>query len=56
MRSGVEKYWIVNPFSEEINVYWFKDREIEKVRPLSREKEQRRLLFRVWAWRSMSFG
>lgn len=32
MRSGVEEYWIVNPFSEEINVYWFKDREIEKIK------------------------
>ena len=30
MQSGVEEYWIVNPFSEEINIYWFKERDIEK--------------------------
>jgi len=30
MQSGVEEYWIVNPFSEEINIYQFKEREIEK--------------------------
>ncbi|WP_231133259.1 Uma2 family endonuclease [Capillibacterium thermochitinicola] len=29
MQSGVEEYWIVNPFAEEITVYWFKEREIE---------------------------
>src|SRR5690554_1405377 len=30
MQSGVGEYWIVNPFSEEINIYWFKERDIEK--------------------------
>ena len=29
MSGGVEEYWIVNPFSEEVNIYLFKDREIE---------------------------
>lgn len=29
IQSGVEEYWIVNPFAEEITVYWFKEREIE---------------------------
>jgi Uma2 family endonuclease len=31
MQGGVEEYWIVNPFSEEINIYWFKESEVEKV-------------------------
>jgi len=25
----VEEYWIINPFSEEINIYWFKERKVE---------------------------
>ncbi len=28
MRSGVEEYWIINHFSEEITVYWFKEKKI----------------------------
>ncbi|NLW55216.1 MAG: type II toxin-antitoxin system Phd/YefM family antitoxin [Firmicutes bacterium] len=32
MQGGVEEYWIVNPLSEEINVYWFKEREIENTK------------------------
>ncbi|NLC54030.1 MAG: type II toxin-antitoxin system Phd/YefM family antitoxin [Firmicutes bacterium] len=31
LQSGVEEYWIVNPFSEEINIYWFKEKDIEKI-------------------------
>jgi Uma2 family endonuclease len=31
MRGGVEEYWIVNPFSEEISIYRFAEKEIEKV-------------------------
>ena len=31
MQSGVEEYWIVNPFSEEVNIYNFKEREIGKI-------------------------
>ncbi len=30
MSGGVEEYWIVNPFSEEVNIYLFKDNEVEK--------------------------
>lgn len=30
MQGGIEEYWIVNPFSEEINIYRFKESEIEK--------------------------
>ena len=32
MQSGVEEYWVVNPFSEEINIYRFEAREIEKTK------------------------
>ena len=32
MQGGVEEYWIVNPFSEEINIYWFKEKDIEKTK------------------------
>ncbi len=31
MYGGVEEYWIVNPFSEEVNVYLFKDKEVENI-------------------------
>lgn len=31
MHGGVEEYWIVNPFSEEVNIYYFRDKEIEKM-------------------------
>lgn len=30
MSGGVEEYWIVNPFSEEVNIYLFRDKEIKK--------------------------
>lgn len=30
MQGGVEEYWIINPFSAEINIYWFKERNVEK--------------------------
>jgi Uma2 family endonuclease/antitoxin (DNA-binding transcriptional repressor) of toxin-antitoxin stability system len=30
MQGGVEEYWIVNPFSEEINIYWFQKNEVKK--------------------------
>lgn len=31
MQGGVQEYWIVNPFSEEVNIYYFNDKEIEKM-------------------------
>jgi len=31
MSGGVEEYWIVNPFSEEVNIYLFKNREVESL-------------------------
>ena len=32
LQGGVEEYWIINPFSGEINIYWFKAREIEETK------------------------
>jgi len=31
MKSGVEEYWLVNPFSEEVNIYYFREREVERL-------------------------
>jgi len=30
MAGGVSEYWIVNPFSEEVNIYLFENKELEK--------------------------
>jgi Uma2 family endonuclease len=30
MRGGIEEYWIVNPFCEEITIYRFKESEVDK--------------------------
>ncbi len=38
MSGGVKEYWVVNPFSEELNIYLFKDREIE--RSITYKKEE----------------
>ncbi len=38
MRSEVEEYWIVNPLSEEITVYHFKNKEITKSATYKREE------------------
>jgi prevent-host-death family protein len=39
MSGGVKEYWIVNPFSEEINIYLFKDKEIERSLTFKREEK-----------------
>ncbi len=31
MSGGVAEYWIVNPFSEEVSIYFFQDRELENL-------------------------
>ena len=31
MESGIEEYWVVNPFSAEIYLYVFADNKIEKI-------------------------
>jgi prevent-host-death family protein len=39
MQSGVEEYWAVNPFSEEISIYRFAEREIEKVKTFKKGEQ-----------------
>lgn len=46
MQGGVEEYWIVNPFSEEINIYWFKAREIEKAMTFKKGERAESFRFR----------
>lgn len=31
MYGGIEEYWIVNPFSEEVNIYLFKKNQVENI-------------------------
>jgi len=45
MQGGVKEYWIVNPFSEEVNVYFFKDREVEKVQTFKKSELAKSFLF-----------
>ena len=45
MQGGVEEYWIVNPFSEEINIYWFKEREVEKAVTFKRRDTAKSFIF-----------
>lgn len=44
--SGVEEYWIVNPFSEEVNIYLFKDREIERIITFKKEETAESISFK----------
>jgi len=37
MQGGVKEYWIVNPFSEEVNIYCFKERELEKMKTYKKD-------------------
>ena len=45
MQGGVEEYWIVNPCSAEINIYWFKEREVEKVMTFKKRERAESLTF-----------
>ncbi len=45
MTAGIEEYWIVNPFSKEINIYLFKDREIEKSLTYKEEENAKSFVF-----------
>ncbi len=45
MCGGVEEYWIVNPFSEEINIYWFKEREVENLVTFKKEEIAKSFVF-----------
>lgn len=44
-QGGIEEYWIVNPFSEEINIYWFKEREVEKTMTFKRRDTAKSFVF-----------
>ncbi|MFW6287788.1 MAG: type II toxin-antitoxin system prevent-host-death family antitoxin [bacterium] len=46
MHSGVNEYWIVNPFSEEVNIYYFIDREVEKIVTYKKEETAKSVYFK----------
>ncbi|MFW5986116.1 MAG: hypothetical protein ACOCQH_02020 [Halanaerobiales bacterium] len=41
----VKEYWIINPFSEEINIYLFKNREVEKSVTFKRKERADSFIF-----------
>ena len=43
--SGVKEYWIVNPFSEEVNMYFFIDNEIENLTTYKKKERAKSLAF-----------
>jgi len=45
MSGGVKEYWIVNPFSKELNIYLFKDREIERTITYKKEETVNSFVF-----------
>jgi len=45
MHGGVEEYWIVNPFSEEVNIYYFKEKEIEKMISYKKNEVAKSIVF-----------
>ncbi|MFW6022391.1 MAG: type II toxin-antitoxin system prevent-host-death family antitoxin [Halanaerobiaceae bacterium] len=45
MSGGVGEYWIVNPFSEEVNIYLFEDKEVEKLITFKKGEIARSLVF-----------
>lgn len=45
MQAGIEEYWIVNPFSEEVNIYYFKDREAQKLHTYKKGEKAKSHIF-----------
>lgn len=45
MHGGINEYWIVNPFSEEVNIYYFVDREVEKMVTYKKEEIAKSVYF-----------
>ena len=43
--SGVEEYWIINPFAEEINIYIFANEEIKEMKTYKEDKKVKSSLF-----------
>ena len=45
MAGGVGEYWIVNPFSKEVSIYFFKEKEIAESITYKKKEKARSLLF-----------
>ena len=43
--AGVREYWIINPFSEEVNIYLFSEKEIEKTVTFKNEETANSFVF-----------
>ena len=43
--TGINEYWIVNPFTEEIFIFLFKDEEIQKVRSYKKDELLKSMTF-----------
>ncbi len=46
MSGGVDEYWVVNPFSEEVNIYSFKDREVENMLTYKKKEKAQSSVFK----------
>ena len=43
--TGINEYWIVNPFTEEIFIFLFKDEEIQRVRSYKKDELLKSMTF-----------
>ncbi|MTI58882.1 MAG: type II toxin-antitoxin system Phd/YefM family antitoxin [Firmicutes bacterium] len=45
MYGGIEEYWIVNPFSEEVNIYLFKEKQVENILTFKKKEIAKSFIF-----------